>query len=775
MTNQNFVLTTLLLVTQFSAPQAADAQRVGAAGAQVVRPEVASGAYFVGFQAGVQHQAGLATVRNLGANVTAQYPEVRAVAIRVAGEAVAQAVARNPQVAYVEPVPMRYALGLEDAQLVPAVNNGLYGLLSTRAIEVHARGISGQGINVGVADTGLDYTHPDIALNYRGGIDTIGGDNDPIWETEYDYDWGLWVVEKHGTHVAGTVLAANNAMGVLGVAYSANLYHARVLGPWGGTAETVMDGVRWLVETAHCKVVNLSLGGQLPSTTEESFYQEMRNRGVLIVCSAGNNSATTLSYPAGYASTIAVGAVDVSNQRATFSNTGSGLDVSAPGVGVLSSVPVNQGFAEAWVQTTQTFAANALSESGITQGITRPFINCARGKTGEFPLSVWGNIALIGRGDITFMEKVTNAMNAGAVAVIIYNNVPGNFQAYLDPGNWIPAVSVSDTDGAILVSQAGSTGTVIRRFSSWDWYNGTSMAAPHVTGVLTLMWSVNPAASNDNVEDWLFTTCQNLGPAGYDTTFGHGLVDAYAAVARAESPGSPPPAPVPSLQIGDVTVAEGNVGAMDVIFDVTLSTPSDKNVTFRYTTADSTALAGTDYEARFGQLTIPAGQTTAALAIAVYGDRIAEPSESFFVRLTDPTNATIASGQGRATIADNEPRIDVGDTSLTEGNSGTKYATFTVTLSAAYDQSVTAYFATQNGSATAGIDYQAASGTLTFAPGQTSRSVAVTVYGDTQIENNEDVWLVLSNPSGNALIGDGSGYGLILNDDTRPPKGGRRK
>ena len=84
---------------------------------------------------------------------------------------------------------------------------------------------------MGVADTGIDYTHPDIAPNYRGGIDTFTPDNDPIWEMFWDADWGWWVVETHGTHVAGTILAANNSLGVLGVAYSANLYQARMMGP----------------------------------------------------------------------------------------------------------------------------------------------------------------------------------------------------------------------------------------------------------------------------------------------------------------------------------------------------------------------------------------------------------------------------------------------------------------------------------------------------------------------------------------------------------------
>ena len=504
------------------------------AGAQAPRPDFAAGEYFVGFRTGVTTE-NIGAVQRMGASVTASFPAVRAVAVRVAGVDVAQAIGRNPRVAYVEPVPMRYALGLDDAQLVPSLSNGLYGLLTTRSTDTHARGFTGSGINVGVADTGLDYTHPDIAPNYRGGVDYISNDNDPWWNNSAG--------ETHGTHVAGTVMAANNSVGVLGVAYSANLYHARVLSSSGGSATNIMNGVRWLVETAGCKVVNLSLGGGFPSTTEQNFYQEMRNKGALIVCAAGNNSGTSISYPAGYASNIAVGAVDVNNVHASFSNTGSGLDVSAPGVAVLSSVPIGKGF-EASVETTESFSAIGLEYAGLTSGISMPIIACGLGKVGEFPASVAGNIALIRRGEISFADKVTNAQNAGAAAVIIYNNVVGGFKGTLgSAGSWIPAVSVSDAVGATLLSQAGSVGTVVNKAGSWDHYDGTSMATPHVTGVLALIWSVNPALSNVTVEDCLFTTCKDLGAAGYDTTFGRGLVDAFAGVAKAESLNSPPAAP----------------------------------------------------------------------------------------------------------------------------------------------------------------------------------------------------------------------------------------
>src|SRR5207247_10231184 len=132
--------------------------------------------------------------------------------------------------------------------------------------------------------------------------DISDGDDDPFGNNIPE--------ETHGTHVAGTILAANNGLGVVGVAFNANLYHARVLKRGSGSTSDVMKGVEWLVETAHCKVVNLSLGGGRSSKTEKKFYKKMRSEGALIVCSSGNDGTNTIGFPAGYSTNIAVGAID---------------------------------------------------------------------------------------------------------------------------------------------------------------------------------------------------------------------------------------------------------------------------------------------------------------------------------------------------------------------------------------------------------------------------------------------------------------------------------
>jgi len=471
-----------------------------------------------------------AAIARLGGVVRRDFSELGALAVEISSGSVGQ-LARLGGVSYVEPDEVRYPLGLATQQLTPSMSNGLYGLITTKSTDAHARGVTGAGINACVADTGLDYTHPDIAPRYSGGVDTVSDDSDPFWNNDPN--------ETHGTHVAGTVLAANNTVGVYGVAYNANLYYARVLGPNGGSTSDVMAGVRHLVEVRGCKVVNLSLGGGSKSRTEENFYKQMRSKGALVVAASGNDgSPRKISYPANYPVNIAVGAVDRNSVHASFSNGGSNLDVSAPGVTVLSSVPLNQG-AEASVTTTSTVTAYGMEFAGKTAGTTGTLVDCGLGQAGECPASVAGNIALIQRGTISFADKVTNAMNQGAAAAIIYNNVAGAFSGTLgsattsDGRPWIPAVSTSDTDGATLKGQVGTSATVVNQVSSWDHYDGTSMATPHVTGVVALIWSANPTLSADTVESYLFSTATDLGAAGFDTTYGRGIVNASAAVAAA--------------------------------------------------------------------------------------------------------------------------------------------------------------------------------------------------------------------------------------------------
>jgi large repetitive protein len=219
------------------------------------------------------------------------------------------------------------------------------------------------------------------------------------------------------------------------------------------------------------------------------------------------------------------------------------------------------------------------------------------------------------------------------------------------------------------------------------------------------------------------------------------------------------------ISIGDVTLKEGNSGTTNFVFTVSLSAASGQPVTVNYATANGTAAVGSDYDAKTGTLTIPAGQTSGTITVLVNGDQLGESDETFFVNLSSPTNATIADGQGVGTIVDDEPRINIAGWSSAEGNAGTTEFTFTVTLSAASDVSITVDFATADDTAaTADNDYVAASGSLTFAPGELSKTVTVLVNGDLVVEYDEYFVVNLSNAT-NAQLSNSQVWGTILTDD----------
>jgi probable HAF family extracellular repeat protein len=230
---------------------------------------------------------------------------------------------------------------------------------------------------------------------------------------------------------------------------------------------------------------------------------------------------------------------------------------------------------------------------------------------------------------------------------------------------------------------------------------------------------------------------------------------------------TPQTATTPLMNIGDVTVTEGNTGTRATAFTVTLSAAASQPVTVAYATANGTATAGSDYLATSGSLTFAPGETSKTINVQVIGDRLPEPNETFGVNLSSPTNAIIADGQGTGTILDDEPRISISDVTKYEGKKGqSTQFTFTVALSAAYDQAVTMSFKTTDGTAkTSDNDYVAKTGTLTFAPGQMTKTITITVNGDSKKEADETFYIDLFGLSGNALSTKSRGVGTILNDD----------
>jgi hypothetical protein len=197
-----------------------------------------------------------------------------------------------------------------------------------------------------------------------------------------------------------------------------------------------------------------------------------------------------------------------------------------------------------------------------------------------------------------------------------------------------------------------------------------------------------------------------------------------------------------------------------------LNVASGQTVRVDFATANDSATAPGDYVPVSGTLTFTPGQVTRTIAVGVNGDGVDEPNEAYVMNLGAPVNATIADGTGVGSIVDDDgaPALTVGDVTLTEGNGGVAAAGFTVTLAPASGQTVTVDYGTADGTAKVPGDYTAASGSLTFQPGQTTATVNVQVVGDTAFEADEKFVLRLAN-SANAAIADGEGEATIKNND----------
>ncbi len=290
--------------------------------------------------------------------------------------------------------------------------------------------------------------------------------------------------------------------------------------------------------------------------------------------------------------------------------------------------------------------------------------------------------------------------------------------------------------------------------------NGTdyaTIAAPlaipagNTTGTIT----VNPTADATIETNETVTLTLNAG-AGYTV----GVPNAATGTILNDD--------LPNLVIDDVTANEGDAGTTNFTFTVSLSAPSGPGgVTFDIATANGTATAGSDYVANtFTAQTIPAGSSTYTFTVQANGDALNEPSETFFVNVTNVVNAVVVDIQGVGTIVNDDPlpSLSINDVTVVEGNSGTTNAVFTVTLSAASGQTVTVNHATADGTATQPSDYTNTSGTSTFTPGQTTRTITVPVVGEIVPEADETFFVNLSGAT-NATIADNQGLGTITNDD----------
>lgn len=442
---------------------------------------------------------------------------------------------RSNEVRWVEPVVERNALAVRNltGQTMP------YGVTALKAPDAWV-GHRLATVNVVVIDTGIDYSHSELKAIYRGGLNVFDG------SAEVMDDNG------HGTHVAGTIAAADNGSGVVGVAPHINLYGVKMLDKAGsGSSEGLIKALDWVVQQKQTRggnwVANLSLGSEKESPGEREAFQKLADAGVLIVAAAGNSSTPTLaapvSFPAAYSTVTAVAAIDEKSQLAYFSSQGPEVDFAAPGVGVLSTIPIGNTRIAYVVAGNDAYAATPVTGSKLGV-INAEYVYCGVGAPEDFPasLNLTGKIALMKRGaDITFANKTRRALAAGATAVAIFNHdnsvTPWTLfsDEQADTTDWPVVIRLSKADGETLAARGTGTMTLAYRLDDLGEKSGTSMACPHIAGAAALLWSLAPAATPQQVVNALTVTATDLGATGPDSKFGVGSIDVLAA-AKALAP-----------------------------------------------------------------------------------------------------------------------------------------------------------------------------------------------------------------------------------------------
>ncbi len=342
----------------------------------------------------------------------------------------------------------------------------------------------------------------------------------------------------------------------------------------------------------------------------------------------------------------------------------------------------------------------------------------------------------------------------------------------IDSGRLLSVADVSVTEGNsgttianVTVSLSSpSTGTVSARLttsnntaiagSDYVSRNGTiSFAAGQTSRVIPI--TINGDTTIEPNESFFVTMSEPVGAA---------IGDGQGVVTIVNDDG----AATPTASIGDVSASEGNTGTRTFSFTVSLSATASGPVSLSYATANGSATAGSDYVSSSGSLSFAAGELSKTINVTVNGDTTVEPTETFFVNLSNPSGTTLGDSQGQGSIVNDDsaaPALSINDVSTSEGNSGVKNLTFTISLSPAATGAVTVAAGTANGTASNGSDFNGGSLTVSFAAGETTKTVSLGIRGDTTVEPDETFFVNLSNATGGATIADSQGIGTIVNDD----------
>lgn len=408
---------------------------------------------------------------------------------------------------------------------------------------------SSDNIIVAVLDTGVNYLHPDLSANIyinKAEVMDNGVDDDGNSLVDDIRGWNFCSVSDslvkgyysrndpmdksgHGSHIAGIIAGVgNNSLGIAGINWKAKILPVRFLDGCGDVA-TEIKAIDYAIERG-AKVINASYGDTEYSQSEFDAIKKAEANGILFVAAAGNSGANNDAegiYPASYnlPNIISVASTDSDDNLQSSSNYGANsVHLAAPGSNIYSTK-----VGSVIVANNSVYFASKMLYASDTFGLNKKIIDCGFGsQASDFPAEVSGNIALIQRdGVVTFQEKISLAMQAGAVAAIIYNNVEGTFEGTLGSDRtpaWIPTVSVSKEDGEALKALAGQTVRLISVGDAFGYYSGTSMAAAMVTGASALYWSLKPNSTYQEVKSAILSTVDKV-PALADKTISGGRLN----------------------------------------------------------------------------------------------------------------------------------------------------------------------------------------------------------------------------------------------------------
>jgi subtilisin family serine protease len=494
------------------------------------------------------HKASVASnIRGMGGQFYYAFDRLNSLVVSLPPKAV-ENLAKNPQVVSIEDDPVRslvadHQSGLTDyltrvfsgkkpesTQVVP------YGIDMVQARDIwdanrdgkiDRKAPTGAGRIACIIDTGFYDEHEDLI-----DLDVLGG-----YSQANENETDLWTRDGHGhgTHVAGTINADNNRLGVVGVSPGeASLFIIKIFGDDGlwvnkAHASDLVDAI-YRCADAGANIISMSLSGTNQSGKERMAFDELYEQGILHVAAASNDGIEEYHYPASYDSVISVAAIDSNKERADFSQFNDQVELAAPGVGVLSTIPyLDISTVTVGDEVTSGYHVEYAGR-GIATGTLADGGLCT--STGDWA----GKVVLCYRGEISFFDKVMNVQNSGGVAAVIYNNLDEDLFATLGEGNSseIVAISLSQAQGLNLLSSIDEDATVYSEYiwptSGYEAWGGTSMATPHVSGVAALIWSANPAWTNVEIREAMAATAEDLGDPGRDVYYGFGLVQAFDAL-----------------------------------------------------------------------------------------------------------------------------------------------------------------------------------------------------------------------------------------------------